>query len=32
MFYRLEPRSARYVAGFGKTFNLNLPDLKLAAG
>jgi len=32
MFYRLEPQSARYVAGFGKTFNLLAADLKLAAG
>ncbi len=32
LFYRLEPQSARYVAGFGKTFNLLAADLKLAAG
>lgn len=31
MFYRLEPMSARYVAGLGKTFNLNGADLRLAA-
>lgn len=29
--YRIEPHSARYVAGFGKTFNLNLDSLTRAA-
>ncbi len=30
-FYRIEPKTARYVAGFGKAFNLGLEDFKRAA-
>jgi heme iron utilization protein len=30
--YQLAPQSARYVAGFGKTFNLGLQDFRAAAG
>jgi putative heme iron utilization protein len=30
-FYRIEPKSARYVAGFGKAFNLGLEDFKRAS-
>jgi|GEM_PF-6500928 len=29
--YRIEPSGARYVAGFGKTFNLTADSLKRAA-
>jgi heme iron utilization protein len=30
-FYRIEPRTARYVAGFGRTFNLTANDFREAA-
>lgn len=29
--YRIEPRTARYVAGFGRTFNLTLKDFREAS-
>jgi len=29
--YRIEPKSARFVAGFGEIFNLSLKDFKKAA-
>lgn len=29
--YKIEPRTARFVAGFGKIFNLTLDDFKQAA-
>lgn len=29
--YKIEPRTARYVAGFGKIFNLTVEDFKQAA-
>jgi hypothetical protein len=29
--YKIVPRTARYVAGFGKIFNLTVEDFKQAA-